>query len=555
MSLPPVLPTAESVWKNPAVRFAIAALFFVLSMHVCGSAFGFRVGATGAPRFLVADDSMITLRVANNFAHHLGPYFNAGERTAANTSLFWPMLLSPAFRVYTDLARTVAILSVLSAACASLTLALVVLFAGNFRTALSSGITLLLLPGLSEYGASVWEHIPQMLLVTLAFQVFLGWVPRIHEAYRIEVCLMLLAFAFLLRPDTLPLAVAVVAGSLLYRLRWTALTTAASAVFALTVIGYLLLHHHLYDSFVPNTYYLKVRFGAASIRAGLTYVAVSVKQSVIPLFILALGFLSVCYRRRDFFQVKESIVVAALFLQTAYIVCVGGDVFLYGRFFFLVGPIATTLLWKKFWQGLPDGTSYEKRVLVSTLVITTTVSALCISLVQTSKGLNSLTTFQAGFSTPEVQPYANQVVLAEYLRSRVKPEDGQIGLFALGALSYYLPEYKVADFLGKADKMIAHEPVHWGPIGHNKWDFVHTLRDRNVSVIPFTMRGNQEARQAVAKHEDFSFADAFQLDPYLFAHYTYRSSEQLHTPGTEGLFIRNDLLSRFDVQDNLSTVH
>ena len=43
----------------------------------------------------LADDSMITLRVALNMASHGVPYFNTSEAVAANTSLFWPIIVAP----------------------------------------------------------------------------------------------------------------------------------------------------------------------------------------------------------------------------------------------------------------------------------------------------------------------------------------------------------------------------------------------------------------------------------------------------------------------------
>ena len=148
--------------------------------------------------------------------------------------------------------------------------------------------------------------------------------------------------------------------------------------------------------------------------------------------------------------------------------------------------------------------------------------------------------------TLQPESLASQAVLAEFLRARIRPEDGQIGLFALGALSYYMPDYKFADFLGKADSVIAAEPPKWGAIGHNKWDYPYTLSHRNVSVIPSNLMDPKAAALALQKHEDFGFVAAFQLDPYLHAHYTFMSAQQIGAPGSIGLLVRNDLVSRFE---------
>ena len=61
-----------------------------------------------------------------------------------------------------------------------------------------------------------------------------------------------------------------------------------------------------------------------------------------------------------------------------------------------------------------------------------------------------------------------QLVISKYIRNKFIPSDGAIGLFYLGTVSFYLPNFEVADFLGKANEDIAKTPVKWGPPGHNK---------------------------------------------------------------------------------------
>jgi hypothetical protein len=116
----------------------------------------------------VADDHMITMRVAKNFADYGVPYFNHDEAVAANTSLFWPLILGAT--VMTLSASKVVALNILMSVCLSaMTIAIAILWFKEWWLRLSA---ILLLAGSASYlsyGASGWEHIPQAFFVTLGF--------------------------------------------------------------------------------------------------------------------------------------------------------------------------------------------------------------------------------------------------------------------------------------------------------------------------------------------------------------------------------------------------
>jgi len=71
-------------------------------------------------------------------------------------------------------------------------------------------------------------------------------------------------------------------------------------------------------------------------------------------------------------------------------------------------------------------------------------------------------------------PTAQQFVISKWIEKNLDPKDGAIGFYYLG-VSYHLPTFEIADFLGKADEVIAISSVKWGPPGHNKWDTEKTL--------------------------------------------------------------------------------
>ena len=79
-------------------------------------------------------------------------------------------------------------------------------------------------------------------------------------------------------------------------------------------------------------------------------------------------------------------------------------------------------------------------------------------------------------------PTSQQFVIAKWIERNLQHSDGAIGLFHLG-VGYHLPGFEVADFLGKADEIIATSKVKWGPPGHNKWDIDQTLNKWNLQAI------------------------------------------------------------------------
>ncbi len=524
-------------WRKQA-RLILAFFVGLLIFTSCGLPTPFVSNPSQAAQYLVADDSMITFRVAANIAAKHGPYFNVGERTAANTSLFWPYCISPFFRLFPDRGQSVLALAIFSSLLCALTSALTAFWANSWLAALSAAATLFALPLFPVYGNSAWEHIPQALLVTLAFSILTGRIGMLVEA-RYPAALSVLAVAFWIRPDTLPLFLPLTFVMLRDRTASSRWLTYISIGFVVSmVIAYFGLHHHLYGLFVPNTYYLKVNPGTSSVIAGTLYVLRSSLNSGVVPFVLMLPVL--CWARRENFSREELAVVAAMMLQTIYICLIGGDAFRYGRFFILLGPFAILLFWEKFWHGTAAA---SVRLLTATFCLAGLFSTYVLQNLRSTE--EHVLMLRQGTAVQMPTLATQEASMASYLRRYIQPADGQIGLFTLGALAYYLPEYTVADFLGKADSEIAHEPVKWGTVGHNKWDIEHTLRDRHVSVVPFSPLPDEEARLILQTRRDFAFSAALQLSPYTAAHYTYRTWQQLGLLGNEGLLIRNDLLPRF----------
>jgi hypothetical protein len=70
----------------------------------------------------------------------------------------------------------------------------------------------------------------------------------------------------------------------------------------------------------------------------------------------------------------------------------------------------------------------------------------------------------------------DQYLIAEALRERLTPQDGEIAVVWAGSLPYFMPEYRFLDMLGKTDRHIARTQAHPGfYVGHNKWDLEYTF--------------------------------------------------------------------------------
>ncbi|MCF8507061.1 MAG: hypothetical protein K9G59_19300 [Caulobacter sp.] len=497
----------------------------------------------------MADDVFIILRVAGNLWNGHGPYVNPGEPVAANTSLFWPMALAPLFGLFAQ-AGLIKVLTALSLGLVLLTVLALAAAARSAAGAAAMVALMLLTPATAGYGATAWEHVPQMLLVTLGFLMVMGRVTVRHEAGAdTDLGILVLCLSFLVRPDSA--ALVALPGAWLLLRAVTAPTPRRLAVLAACAAipaAHLGLHYYWYNDFVPNTFYLKVTGDAASFGDGLRYLAVSLVDggnAAYPLsaLVLAAGL----WRRLD---TGERLTAASVGLFCLWVVWVGGDVFRFGRFLLAVQGIAIFLV-VDLGQRVLFGGEGSSGLLRLTRAGAVMVPMLLVAAVMQQESL--LDSERPVYGVPGgligVQPKDGpaQIALAPVIRRHIEPKDGEIGLFYLGALSYYLPEYAVADFLGKADPAVARGPAKWGPVGHNKWDFDHSLGNRRVAVVPLPEQtaSTTVRRRLVEAETPFSFASELSLHPILNRDFVWLSPRLLGQNHAWGLWVRADLAPRF----------
>jgi hypothetical protein len=139
---------------------------------------------------------------------------------------------------------------------------------------------------------------------------------------------------------------------------------------------------------------------------------------------------------------------------------------------------------------------------------------------------------------------AQQYVIARWIDANLKPRDGAIGLFYLG-VSYDLPDFEVADFLGKGDEAIAALKAKQGPPGHNKWDPDLTMTKwRPQAIVP---PGPVDPNLAETRANSHNHKPDLLLNQQITTGFRYCYVPAAY-PGVAdkwGFFLRDDIAARY----------
>lgn len=493
---------------------------------------------------LVQDDAMITLRVAENFWDSGSLTFNDDEFVAANTSLLWPVIISPAFMMEDD--KAILLLQILSALLVLCIPCMLFVFSENNITNALSLILFSLLPSVWVYATSTWEHIPQMVLVTLSGLIFVntnyqkGFFGR--NDIKISASILIAALAFLIRPDTALFASIVSLYGIYYVYNKNSTVLTVSIFISICVpVFYLLFNFWYYGDVLPNTYYLKSTGGAASFVDGLSYFVKTIYDGGNSLYIFALLVLFLF--TYDKWTNKESTLFVAIILTVCYVVYSGGDVFGGGRFFLFITPLTIYLIASKL--GDIDLATGPQQLVYPILCIIISLPIFYSAATENSGAV-------IGSSINErVSARRAQVSLIPIIKENIPKERGSIGLFYLGAVSYYLDGYKVTDFLGKADPKIAKSKAKWGPVGHNKWNISYSMKNNDIAVIPFPKKHIEETtkNKNLKEYGNMAFWNALVLNDNVNENFSYINPNELGYSHGWGLYVRNDIVDEVDKWD------
>jgi hypothetical protein len=386
----------------------------------------------------IVDDAYISFRYLDNWLAGLGLVFNPGERIEGYTNFLWIVVLAPLR------------LSGLEVETASLALSVVSLvllgwavyhtakdLAGNRQAGWAALILMLGSHHLARWAGSGMETVFFAALIALANQQLVA-----RDAHA-PASSLLYGLAALTRPTgVLHAAIAFVVV-----LPWNGSQRIGRAIklfppallFLLFPVGHFLFRWFYYGSPLPNTAYTKLGGNPADvIPLGLQYVG--------KFLISGGGVLFACFILSCFFIHKRTQVAWVLFgqvlLQILYVVWVGGDFFLFGRFMIPVIPTMAILGGVGLFEVSKKIPAHQSRALAA--------SALCLALIQTG-GMyyrNQYNDFEN-----KKRGRADREQVANWV-SRVVPENGTIAINVAGVIPYRTG-LRTIDMLGLTDYHIA----------------------------------------------------------------------------------------------------
>lgn len=479
--------------------FSLFVLIFVLfgfGMHAARYIQATSFVIEGTRYFNLFDDAMVSMRYAWNLAHGNGLVWNAGERVEGFTNPLWVFFM--AFWHLLPLSGPQISLAMQVSGGVFLALNLVVLYKIVQRLtddllALSAALVMTAFYGpLAVWGLLGMEVSLLTLLLSLA-----AWIALAQDASRWSRWLyLLLGISTLIRID-----MAVPAVLLIGFMAFTDQENRKSHLLwglgflAVFLGGQSLLRQGYYGEWLPNTYALKMDGLSPVIRIarGAWVLFELAWQMNWVVFLLPL---TVFLFRRD----RSVLLLALLFAgQAAYSTYVGGDAWEHrggaNRFISIAIPL---------WFALFGVALASLRNAVETglrLEGWKVAASHIAALILVGFSLWNANFLLADYRSIERWLLQRKPIYIEshekYIRTALILEDitqpgAKIAVTAAGTVPYYLPDRYFIDLLGKADKVIARQPIK-SPVslagiadvrpGHMKWDYAYSLGALKPDVI------------------------------------------------------------------------
>lgn len=506
----------------------------------------------------LADDVMISLRTGYILNETGRPAFNVGDLAQPSTSYVTPYLFAVLLNVFPENIAVMAF-AFLGLLAVALTAGVIYWFSASTPYALLLIIAIVSTKTNFLYGLNGWDHLFQGLCMVLG--ACLSLTAKKSRLHMLAVSL-LLVLGTLFRPDGALISLAVLyvlylsVGNFKRFIFWAALPFIVCMV-SVATINYLQFGH-----LTPTTSRLKL--GASpSINYAIDYAFTNgvLNYTALTLFFVIVLFYFIFYKviaNRKFF------VLFAACVGTGIVALYNSDVFPGARMFWM--PVCVLVATMAFFDvnlfrldlvrlrsccnlsPVRFSQVYLEEALGSAkLKIRLLLGALILALL----GSNALKSVTAANEVAD-SALAQQFVLAQWIRKSLDPADGAIGFFFLG-VSYHLPGFEIADFLGKADERIATSEVKWGPPGHNKWDIDKSLDAwQPQAILPSSpsypkFKGQKtDLKQYLERRDDYAFwADLYSNERIASLYsYCFVPSPRSGVTDQWGLFIRKDIVKR-----------
>lgn len=450
----------------------------------------------GTRYYNLFDDAMVSMRYAWNLAHGNGLVWNVGERVEGFTNPLWVVFMA----AWHLLPLSAPQISLAIQVSGGVFLAVNILVIYKIVQHLSDDLLALAaaLIMVAFYGPlDVWGLLGMEVSVLTLILSLSAWIVLTHDLSRWSKWLyLLLGVSTLVRIDMAVPAMLLI-GFLAFTDRQNWKSHLAWGVGTLVVFlgGQTLLRYWYYGEWLPNTYTLKM--------VGLSPI-IRIARGFWVLFELAwqmnwVVFLFPCavfIFRRD----KSVFLLALLFAgQVAYSTYVGGDAWEHrggaNRF------ISTAL---PLWFALFGVTLSSLRKSIETglrLTAWKVAASHVVALILVAFSLWNANFLLADYRSidkwllnrkPNYIESHEKYIRTALILERITLPGAKIAVTAAGTEPYYLPDRYFIDLLGKADKVIAREPIK-SPVslagiaevrpGHMKWDYAYSLGELKPDVI------------------------------------------------------------------------
>lgn len=279
--------------------------------------------------FYTVEDAYISFRYAENLIDGNGLVYNPGSRVEGYTNFLWVICLAFLHSLvsWIDLPLTA---KLLGAFCSTLTLLCLAQYSHpciKNRFKLIIPLIVVISPGFLLWTVAGLETPLVTLLLTIAFVIDQSERKAMH--FRAGICF---GFAILTRPDIALVFAAYLSVQMLVNRKNVRYAIALLAGCGAIVVPHALFRFFYYNSFVPNTYFIKTkRFLGGGTAYFMKYLSIA---GLIPISLAILG----CVVRGNCRKTIISLTIPPV-VYLSYIHHIGGDWMPMGRYFIPVIPL------------------------------------------------------------------------------------------------------------------------------------------------------------------------------------------------------------------------
>lgn len=418
------------------------------------------------------DDPMITLRAGKGIVDFGFPSINQYPKAQPSTSYLLPYLYAT-LHAFLPGSLSVWGYSAIIFLAGVFSLFLIVFISSDLLLGSIISFSLLLTSTFRAYALTGWDNIAQAFPLALACFLLIRSYSRGMHSITAVVIGLLCSFSLLIRPDAGIIVVGILSAYTILELRAKVLSyirrlTFAFLGFILPTLTYLLWNYSVFGWITPTTSRLKANISLLGATRYFLVHAVTGYSAMSILLVLVIALLF--SRVRPPVWIKPVLLSVLLTGVYAFLV---SDFFPAYRMVWSSSVVMGILLSSRFGQDIsPRLPSFLRRERMAFFIALLVVIVLAFpSSIKSKIQESRISSPSASSGRPApASDLANIYPLAQWINSNLDPEQGPLGWFYLG-MSYHLPNFDVADFLGKADEVIARmKPINQ-VIGHNKYDF------------------------------------------------------------------------------------